>query len=220
MADSRTSSQRDLDVAGVLALVFPAIVLFASFLSLGFYVTQHGEPAALWNFARAIHGDARGVAWFLTNLGFAYVLAPLWLLCLVVAIVSPRWRLPALFVVAVALACWGLTDYLQHYFARPRRLDWIFRHERAYSYPSSHASICTGFYFLWGVVLLRSHLAPWLRVGAFVLLALLTGGIMWSRVALGAHYPTDVIGGAALGLAVILVGAALLRTSGRPLFRR
>ena len=187
---------------------------------LGFYVTQHGEPAALWAFAQAARGRVEGPAWVLTNAGFAYVVAPLGALCIVIAIVSPRWRLPALFVVAVALACWSATDALQHYFARPRRMDWLIRHEHAYSYPSSHASISTCFYFLWGLVLLRSSLAAWLRVTAFVLLAALTLGIMWSRVALGAHYPTDVIGGALLGAVIILLGQALLKTSGRHLFRR
>lgn len=156
----------------------------------------------------------------LTNAGFAHTLVPLNIACIVLAAVSPRWRLPALFVVAVALACWGLTDGLQHYFARPRRMDWIIRHEHAFSYPSSHASISTGFYFLWGLVLLRSGLAAWLRVAAFAVLTAFTLGILWSRLALGAHYPTDVIGGAALGLAVILLAQALLRTAGRRLFTR
>lgn len=227
MADNRISSQpvreapsTNVDVAGVLALAIPAIVLFAGFMWLGFYVAKHGEPAALWTFAQAIRGRAEGAAWALTNAGFAYVFAPLGALCVVIAIVSPRWRLPALFVVAVALACWGVTDALQHYFARPRRIDWLIRHEHAYSYPSSHASISTCFYFLWGLVLLRSRLAAWLRVTAFVLLTALTLGIMWSRVALGAHYPTDVVGGAALGAVIILLGQALLKTSGRQLFGR
>lgn len=187
---------------------------------LGFYVTQHGEPPALFAFAQAVHGRAAGLAWAFTNAGFAYVLAPLFVLCIAVAIFSPRWRLPALFVLAVALTCWGADDTLQRYFARPRPLDWIFRREHAFSYPSSHAAMSTGFYFLWGLVLLRSRLAAWLRLTAFVLLTALTLGIMWSRVALGAHYPTDVIGGAALGTAVILLGQALVKTSGRHVFGR
>jgi undecaprenyl-diphosphatase len=122
--------------------------------------------------------------------------------------------------VAVALVCWGAADGFQHYFARPRRDDWLIRHEHAFSYPSSHAAICTGFYFFWGLTLLRSQLAAWLRVGAFTLLTALTLGIIWSRLALGAHYPTDVIGGAALGAVIILLAAALVRTAGGRLLER
>jgi undecaprenyl-diphosphatase len=187
---------------------------------LGFYVRAHGEPAALWTFARSVRGHDVGLAWIFTNAGFATVLAPLYLLCIVVAIFVPSWRLRALFVVAVALAAWGVTDGLQHYFARPRRLDWLIRHEHAFSYPSSHASISTAFYFLWGFVLLRSQLRSWVRVPAFVLLTALTVGIAWSRLALAAHYPTDVLGGIALGVVLILLAVALLRTAGGRLFVR
>ena len=208
----------DIDVAGILALAIPAIVLFAGFMWLGFHVKLHGEPPAMWAFAHAVRGHAVDLAWALTNAGYAYILAPLYAFCLGVAIVSPRWRMPALFVIAVALVCWGAADGFQHYFARPRRDDWMIRHEHAFSYPSSHATISTGFYFLWGLVLLRSSLGAWLRWTAFVLLTALTLGIIWSRLALGAHYPTDVVGGAVLGAVVILLAAALLRTAGHRVF--
>jgi len=199
----------------VLALALPAIVLLAGFLWLGFYVKVHGEPPALWLFAQAVRGRAIGAAWILTNIGYASVLAPLFVLTALAGIFSPRWRVPALYVLVVALACWAAADNFQHFFARPRRGDWLIRHEHAFSYPSSHAAISTGFYFLWGLVLLRSKLPSWLSVGAFTVLTALTLGIIWSRMALGAHYPTDVIGGAMLGAALALLGAALLRTAAR-----
>ena len=50
-------------------------------------------------------------------------------------------------------------DLFQHLFARPRRLDWVVKHERAFSYPSSHAAIATGFYALWAVML-SSRICP------------------------------------------------------------
>lgn len=210
----------DIDPPAILSLVLPAVVLFAGFIWLGYHVKLHGEPAALWAFAQVVRGHAIGLAWMLTNAGFAHTMVPLNAVCLVIAAVSPRWRLPALFVVAVTLLCWGAADGFQHFFARPRRDDWIIRHEHSFSYPSSHASISTGFYFLWGVVLLRSRLSAWLRGTAFALLTLLTLGILWSRLALAAHYPTDVIGGTVLGLTVILLAAALLRTAGARLLER
>lgn len=198
----------------------PAFVLFAGFMWLGFHVKLHGEPPAMWAFAQSVRGHEIRLAWDLTNVGYAYVLAPLYALCVVIAIVSPRWRLPALVVLAAGLAAWLMADGFQHYFARPRRDDWLIRHEHAFSYPSSHAAISTAFYFFWGLVLLRSGLVAWVRVSAFIFLTALTLGIIWSRLALGAHYPSDVIGGTALGAFIILVAVALVRTAGGRLLER
>jgi undecaprenyl-diphosphatase len=192
------------------------IVLFALFFALGGYVTRHGEPAALWAFAQSVRGHAIGLAWAFTNAGWAQVLAPLYAICLVIAAVNKRWRVRALYIVVVALICWGLADGFQHFFARPRRGDWLIRHEHAFSYPSSHAAISTGFYFLCGWVLLRSELRPWIRYASFIALTAFTLGIVWSRLALAAHYPTDVLGGIMLGLAVSLLAAAAVKVLAAP----
>lgn len=210
----------DIDAGVIVPFAVAAVALFAGFMWLGYYVKLHGEPPAMWAFAQAVRGHGIGLAWAFTNAGFAYILAPLYALSAIVAIVSPRWRLPALLVLAAGLAAWGLADGFQHYFARPRRDDWLIRHEHAFSYPSSHATISTAFYFFWGLVLLRSGLAAWLRVTAFIFLTALTLGIMWSRLALAAHYPCDVLGGAALGLMLVLLAVALVRTAGGRLLGR
>lgn len=213
-------SRSNIEVAQILPLVIAAIVLFAAFMWLGYHVKSHGEPPPLWAFAQSVRGHAIGLAWALTNVGYAHVLAPLYIITLIVAVASPRWRLPALTILAVALIAWGAADGFQHYFARPRREDWLIRHEHAFSYPSSHAAICTAFYFFWGLAVLRSNVSAWLRVGTFAVLTALTLGIIWSRLALGAHYPTDVIGGTALGVVLVLLGVALVRTAGGRLLER
>jgi undecaprenyl-diphosphatase len=203
-------------IKDVLATVLAGIAIFAIFFALGGFVVRHGEPPFLWAFAQQVRGHALGLAWAFTNAGWAQVLAPLYAFCLIVAAVSKRWRIRALYVVVVALICWGLADGFQHFFARPRRGDWLIRHEHAFSYPSSHAAIATGFYFLWAVVLLRSELPRGLRYTAFVVLTAFTIGIVWSRLALAAHYPTDVFGGILLGLAVSLLAAAAVKVLAAP----
>ncbi len=200
----------------IAALAVAGIVFFAGFFWLGLYVTHRGEPPMLWAFAQAVRGHAIGLAWIFTNMGWPQVLAPLYLITIAIAIVKPEWRLRALYVLAVALVCWGAADGFQHFFARPRRDDWLIRHEHAFSYPSSHAAISTGFYFLWGVLLLRSRLAPLARYGGFAVLLAVTLGIIWSRLALAAHYPTDVAGGFVLGLVVSLLAAAMVKVFAAP----
>jgi len=206
----------DRPLAGFAA----ALLLFAVFLWLGAYVTVHHEPPLLLQFDRAARGHAIGLAWIFTEAGRAYVLAPLYCLLILVAIVNRRWRVPAIFAVCIGLAGWGAADFFQHVFARPRRADWILRHETAFSYPSSHAAIATGFYFLSGVLVLKSNVASWFRYSAFCVLTLFAIGIAWSRLALAAHYVTDVIGGVLLALAVACTGAALLAGAGAPLGER
>ena len=149
-------------------------------------------------------------------MGWGYVLGPLYVALIALAIFRPEWRRPALFAVAIALICWGAATEFQHFFARPRRTDWLIRHETAGSYPSSHAAISTGFYFLCGLLALRSNLAAWLRYTLFVLLTFVTLAIIWSRIELAAHNITDVIGGVMLAFVIISLGAAALEFAGRP----
>ncbi|MEO9169741.1 MAG: phosphatase PAP2 family protein [Candidatus Baltobacteraceae bacterium] len=160
------------------------------------------------------------VAWWFTFLGYAYALGPMCVVLLVLAWRFPQWRWRILFSVVMLVASWQSADFFQHFFARPRRLDWVVRHETAYGFPSSHAAIATGFYLLWSVFLWRSALRG--RAGWAVLVSALAVGIMWSRLALGAHYLTDVLAGAILAAAIVALGAALVpinvfaRTAGRP----
>ena len=189
-------------------------VLFAAFWWLGTYVAAHPEPPALWSFAQAVRGHAIGLAWILTCAGFGFVLAPLYVACMIFGMVNRAWRARAFFTVAAALVSWIAGDRLQHFFARPRRGDWLIQHVHAFSYPSTHASISTDFYFLWGLLLLWSDLPRGVRYGGFAVLTAFTLGIMWSRLALAAHYPTDVIGGACFGVAIILLGGRILAAGG------
>jgi membrane-associated phospholipid phosphatase len=194
--------------------VLAGLILFAAFWWLGTYVSVHPEPPALWAFAQAVHGQAIGLAWVLTCCGFGFVLAPLYVVCLIFACVNRAWRTRAIFTVVCALVSWIGGDRLQHFFHRPRRPDWIIQHVHAFSYPSTHASISTDFYFLWGLLLLRSSLPARVRYAAFALLTAFTLAIMWSRLSLGAHYPTDVLGGALFGLVIILLGERVVQAAG------
>jgi membrane-associated phospholipid phosphatase len=193
-----------------------ACILLAAFFWLGFFVTKHGEPHGLNAFAMQLRGHGSAIAWRFTEMGWGYVLGPLYIALIALAIFRPEWRRPALFAIAIALICWGAATGFQHFFARPRRLDWLIRHETAGSYPSSHAAVSTGFYFLCGLLALGSRLAAWLRYSLFALLTFVTLAIIWSRIELAAHNITDVIGGVMLAFVIISLGAAAAEFAGRP----
>jgi len=115
----------------------------------------------------------------------------------------PAWRARIVFSIVMLLLCWRGADLFQHLFARPRRLDWVVRHESAFSYPSSHAAIATGFYLLWAWMLYAAAPATATKRVAAVLLALFAIAVCWSRLSLGAHYVTDLIGGVLLAAALV-----------------
>ncbi len=146
------------------------------------------------------------IAWCLPWGCFAYVLVPLCLLLIVVAIVHRGWRARTAFAIVSLLLAWRGADAFQRYFMRPRRLDWVVKHETSFSFPSSHAAIATGFYVLLAIFIWRSGLRH--RRLAAGLVTALAVAILWARLALAAHYLTDLAGGVLWGVAVIATLAA------------
>ena len=191
-----------------LSAVWLAAALFAAFLLLGLAVHRYGEPAPLWAFDKAVVGRAALAAWYVTQLGRFDALGLIFIVLLVAAAFVPSWRGRIIFSLVMLLLAWRVTDFFQHLFARPRRLDWVIYHEHSFSYPSSHAAIAVAFYALWAWVLWRASESMAQRAAAVALLALALA-LCWSRLALGAHYLTDVAGGALLGAALLAAGSAV-----------
>ena len=83
---------------------------------------------------------------------------------------------------------------LKPIFHRDRPIDMIVS-ENGYSFPSSHAFIATAFYGLLIYFVYKSNLSCRIKILFISCLSLVIFGIGVSRVYLGVHYPTDVIGG-------------------------
>jgi undecaprenyl-diphosphatase len=200
----------------VLVLLIGPIA-FVLFLALGRAVGAQPDPAWMLGVEKNWVDHSTLAAWWLTWFGFAYVLAPLCIALVVVAIRAPQWRWPIVVSIVALVIAWQGADLFQHFFARPRRLDWVVKHETAFSYPSSHAAIATAFYLFWSVLIARSALPG--RAVYAVILAILGFSIMWARLALGAHYLTDIVGGVLWGVAVVAALTSILPTNvfeGRP----
>jgi len=188
-----------------------ALVAFLLTFALGHAVGREPDPGAMYFVETTWVNHATLIAELLTWLCYPYVLAPICVALIVVAIRTPEWRGPIAFSIFALLLAWLGADLAQRFFARPRRLDWIVKHETSFSYPSSHATIVTAFYLLWSMLIARSALPG--RATVAVLLALAGFGIMWSRLALGAHYLTDIAGGVLLGVALVGTLSALWPTN-------
>ncbi|MBV9027644.1 MAG: phosphatase PAP2 family protein [Candidatus Eremiobacteraeota bacterium] len=193
-----------------------AVIAVLLFLALGKAVARAPDPDVLATWEHALAGHGALIAWWLTWSCYVYVLVPIAIALLIVAWRLPAWRSRIIFSLIVLLICWRGADLMQHVFGRPRRLDWIVKHETAFSYPSSHATIAVGFYALWGAMFYLSELGAKARKVVGTLLILLAIAICWARLALGAHYITDVVGGALLAVAIVAAGVAIAQ---RPVLR-
>jgi membrane-associated phospholipid phosphatase len=122
-------------------------------------------------------------------------------------------KLPLAILVSQALSQ-GLVNLSKGFFARARPSGWLYRHELGFSYPSGHAATAVVFYGAWALALWASPLPPAVRIAGTLLLAGWGLGIAWSRIALGAHYATDVLGGVLFGLGWLCFALAAARNAG------
>jgi membrane-associated phospholipid phosphatase len=92
-------------------------------------------------------------------------------------------------------------EYAKTLFKRTRPDYWIVGEEAGHSYPSGHAATAIIFFIGWAIIAALSRLPLGFKDAAVALLVVWAAGIIWSRLALGAHYLTDVLGGMLFGAA-------------------
>ena len=134
-----------------------------------------------------------GLPWLGTNLTVLPIVAlfSLWL-----------WRRKArgdlgLQLVIVSLGSLVMNALLKEMFDRPRPDLWEHRGQYAWaSYPSGHAIVCTSVFFTAALMLYRERGWRW----PFIVAAALMVVVLYSRLYLGVHWPTDVVGGLLLGV--------------------
>jgi membrane-associated phospholipid phosphatase len=104
------------------------------------------------------------------------------------------------------LVSWTKDTFLRD---RPTIVEKII-HADGYSFPSGHALTAAAFY-LSIYLILRPHLSSKkVRMHVAVITFLLIFLVSFSRLYLGVHYPTDIIGGACLGTAAAFLISGLL----------
>ncbi len=187
----------------VLRARIALVVLFlAAYAALGAAVSGR-PPGAVDRAAEALAGHGLRAAAFLTEAGLFPVYATLCVLLAGAAVARRARRVPVFIAIVALVFAWRASDAFKAVFARPRPAVWFVHHEQSFSYASGHATLALTFYGFWAYVAWRSSLPLAGRSAIVALLALWIGAIGWSRLALGAHYASDVLGGYLLGAALL-----------------
>jgi undecaprenyl-diphosphatase len=176
-----------------------AVACFAACAALGAYVRAH--PASrLDALAVRLRGRATRLAAFFTRLGRWYAVLGLGILAALVAQLTGSGALLVVALLVSQILAQGVISRVKALVRRPRPDRWLVRFEPDLSYPSGHSATSIIFFLPLAYLALHARFVPPLvadsvaaALGACVI------GIPWSRMALAAHYATDVIGGILFG---------------------
>jgi undecaprenyl-diphosphatase len=190
-------------------LAFAALACFVVVAVLGTFAAQRA-PTGLDVAGGALRGNALPLAAFFTLLGRWYVLT---LIAIVVACATIAWRgdvrvIAVLF--ASQVAAQGAVTVLKVRFHRARPPGWLLFHEPDFSYPSGHAVTSIVFYVALAMLVLHTGVVPHAFAAPLaIVLVVCAAGIPWSRLALDAHYVTDVVGGLVFGCGWLCAALAI-----------
>lgn len=180
-------------------LLAASALCFGAFIGLGYAVCRSSSPWPVDVRARELIGQATPLAALFTLCGRAFALAA-FSIAAIVAIVALHGSLVVVAAILATQVCsQGVAEFAKRRFARKRPDDWIFHEELGFSYPSGHAATAALFFGSWLIYAASAGAGHPAAAVAVALSALLIVGIDWSRLALGAHYPTDVAGGTLFG---------------------
>jgi undecaprenyl-diphosphatase len=196
---AKAISSRKARSARLAAIAAVALALYAA---LGSAVSWR-PPSAFDLAGQALLGHGLAFAYVAYRSGLFQTYAVLCVITIVAAIFLPRWRGRVAFAIGALLLTWIISDRFKDLFHRPRPDHWLLVHETSASYSSGHSALGLAFCGLWALMIWLSDLPLAVRIAVSGLLFAWSVAIDWSRLAMGAHFPTDIIGGWLLALAVV-----------------
>ena len=136
----------------------------------------------------------------LTWLGSVGTLALL--LALTVAVLTiVRRRGEAIYLTATMAGALALENGLKFWFRRMRPPAFFGSEPITYSFPSGHALLSLCFYAGLAIAITRISQSPAIRTGIWIAMTSLVLAIGGTRIYLGVHYPSDVVGGYLVAIA-------------------
>ena len=144
---------------------------------------------------------ATPIAKFITNLGGAIFLIELTAL-LIILIKNKKIGL-SIFTNLVIVT--GLNQLLKRILQRPRPTEFRIVEETGYSFPSGHSMVSMAFYGYLIYLIYKYVKNKYIKWSLIVLLSCLIVGIGTSRIYLGVHYTSDVLGGFLISVSYLVI---------------
>lgn len=144
---------------------------------------------------------ATPIAKFITNLGGAIFLIGLTAL-LIILIKNKKIGLSIL---ANLVIVTGLNQLLKRILQRPRPTEFRIVEETGYSFPSGHSMVSMAFYGYLIYLIYKYVKNKYIKWSLIVLLSCLIVGIGTSRIYLGVHYTSDVLGGFLISVSYLVI---------------
>lgn len=187
-----------------LALALLFILTSCAFILLAISVTHHGILIA-WNkpiyyFMRSIRTTLLDPIMVSISVVGALQIGIMW--CAVLLwLAFKRYWWAALHWLGIGIVCLFCGEVIKHWihFLRPTGL---FKTPSGFSFPSGHVLVCITFFGFLAVLITTNRERIW-RVACYSVVAVLVLSMIFSRLYLGAHWLTDVIGSLLLGFSII-----------------
>lgn len=103
------------------------------------------------------------------------------------------------------ILCLLLNQFIKHIFLRARPVGIALIKQGGYSFPSGHSMLSLAFYGLFIYMIYRSDMSKNKKIICSAILGTLIFLIGVSRIYLGVHFASDVLGGFALSLAYLII---------------
>lgn len=95
-------------------------------------------------------------------------------------------------------------------FTRERPFEWMLIEEKGYSFPSGHAMVSMAFYGMLIFLIWQTQISNQKKKIWTVILTILILLIGISRIYLGVHYASDIIGGFTLSLSYLIIATSVI----------
>lgn len=147
---------------------------------------------------------------FVSFIGSAYFLIPFMIMVMAYTIYKKKYYILKLLAMST-LGSYVVNFIMKNIFSRTRPLDYFLVEQGGLSYPSGHSMVTMTFYMTLAYIASKNikdkNKKKWIYLFAYTMIILM--GI--SRLYLGVHWPTDVIGGYLIGYVFFYISIIILK---------